>query len=227
MLVGGVLLAMAASSGSAIISAADSVEADPRRKVRNWDDWRRPSQSGRLRSRLCLAALRAAFSASAASTSLTAAAISAATRASASAFALAIASATAASLSCASSATLRAASSASLRAASSASLRARSAASAARRSWRASDHLRYSRLALIERSLCCARAAAARFSLYFLRTYHPWTVWPMMRSAPFLRFDSAILRTRRGTTTAVSMVARSSRKPPQPALRNNLVSPSA
>eukprot|EP00962_Isochrysis_galbana_P039826 scaffold14350_cov98-Isochrysis_galbana.AAC.6 len=47
------------------------------------------------------------------------------------------------------------------------------------------------------------------------------------RGSPFLRLDSAILRTSNGTTTATSIEARSSRKPPHPALRKSLVMPSA
>mmetsp|Transcript_25609 Transcript_25609/g.82712 ORF Transcript_25609/g.82712 Transcript_25609/m.82712 type:complete len:362 (+) Transcript_25609:2226-3311(+) len=219
--------ARAPSGKWAPISAGQTVEAEARRRPSAVDEPRRPSKSGRRRSTLCLAALSAAFSAAAASTFATAAAISTATRASASALALLTASATAASLSCASIAVARATSAAATAAAASAARSARSPASLASRSCRASDQARYSRLALMVRIRCCASAAAALFSLYFLRMNQPCTECPITASAPFLRLDSAILRTSNGTTTATSIEARSSRKPPHPALRKSLVMPSA
>mgnify|MGYP004105200321 CR=1 FL=1 len=50
--------------------------------------------------------------------------------------------------------------------------------------------------------------------MYFLRRCHVSTAEPTSCAAPFRRFDSAILAVSSGTTTAGSIVARSSRKEP-------------
>mmetsp|Transcript_13329 Transcript_13329/g.44476 ORF Transcript_13329/g.44476 Transcript_13329/m.44476 type:complete len:328 (+) Transcript_13329:2066-3049(+) len=136
-------------------------------------------ESLRLRSSFCFAALRASFSAISAATRASASAISAATRASASALAFATAAATAFSsafflLADASASALRRASASASRIAfSSASFLVRSAASRLSRSCRSVDHFWYSRRALSVRIRCCARAAAALFSLYRLRRNQP------------------------------------------------------